>query len=223
MKKVLITGATGMVGRQALLALLDHTEVAKVISIGRRKSDISHDKLEQLIHTDFLDFSSLKDEFKDLDACIYCLATYQSKVSAEDYLKITVDYLQALVNSLETIDQGLSFALFSASGADETEKSSMSFATVKGKAENVLHSANFARKYIFRPGYIHPTTTKIPPGLMYKLFAGKIGTSLLKIFPSLGSTDKELGLVMVNTAIKSEVPSQVFENKNIRQMIIALS
>ena len=121
-----------MVGSQVLEVLLEESQIDKVISIGRRKSGKAHPKLEEIVHDNFLDYTSVKDQLTELDLCMYCLATYQNQVSKEKYIQITCDYQKALTDMLEETSPGISFVLFGAAGADPTEKSRLSFAPGKG-------------------------------------------------------------------------------------------
>ena len=90
--KALILGATGMVGSQVLKQCLDNDAIRQVVSIGRRQAGIDHPMLKEIIHENFLDFSTLADELQQIDICYYCLGVYQSKVSKEKFWEITVDY-----------------------------------------------------------------------------------------------------------------------------------
>ena len=214
-KTVLITGATGMVGSHVLEELMQDTKVAKIISIGRRKTGIKSDRLQEIVHKDFLDFSSLKDQLKNIDTCFYCLGVYQNQVSKEKFYEITCDYQKALTNILEQTSSNLTFCLFSAVGADTEEKSRMLVSKAKGRAENLLNSTAFPKKYIFRPGYIHPTGTRKPTGLMYRITT-PLGAVLFKFFPSMGITDKDLAAAMVKIGLKNQFDSRVFSNSEMK-------
>ncbi len=214
--KVLITGATGMVGQQALMLLLENAKVESVLSIGRRKTGIEHPKLEEIAHDNFLDFSSLKEQLTGFDACIHCLGVYQNQVSKEDFFKITCDYQKALTDVLQEANPNLTFCLFGATGADPSEKSSITFAKAKGRAENLLNETSFPKKYIFRPGYIKPTGNRQPSGWIYKL-AVPISNVLFNFFPKMGISDYDLAKAMVNLALNPEPDSRVFENSEMKE------
>ncbi|MGY0399903.1 MAG: NAD-dependent epimerase/dehydratase family protein [Ostreibacterium sp.] len=220
-KTVLITGSTGMVGSLVLKNLLENSAIDTIISIGRRRTGIEHKKLQEIVHTDFLDFSNLSAKLTNLDACFYCLGVYQNQVSKVHFLEITCDYQKALTDILQQSSPQLTFALFSASGADPTEKSRTLFAKGKGKAENLLNTTIFPEKYIFRPGYIHPTGNKKPSGLMYKMLL-PVAAGLFKLFPSIGITDRDLAHIMVTLSLAAEHPSQVFSNLYMKQLIKTL-
>ena len=218
MKNVLITGATGMVGSQVLNLLLQDVGVEKVTSIGRRKTGKTSPKLTEIVHDNFLDFSSLTEELTGIDACFHCIGVYQGAVSKEQFIQITCDYQQALIDVLEQSSPQLTFVLFGASGADPSEKSRILFARIKGKAENILNKASFPKKYIFRPGYIHPTGERKPPGLAYRMMV-PLGGFLLKLFPGSGLRDRELAQGMVMMGLHPDQESRIFENKEILQLL----
>ena len=216
-KTVLLTGATGMVGGQVLDILLASPAVGKVVSVTRRETAIRHEKLREIVHADFRDFSTVSSELAGIDVCFYCLGVYQGQVSKETYFAITCDYQQALTDALAPVSPQATFVLFGASGADPSEQSRTLFALAKGRAENLLHEAGFPRRYIFRPGYIHPTGARRPTGLSYRLLRPVAGT-LLKYLPSLALTDRDLAKAMVSIGIEGARDSAVFSNRMIKKI-----
>ena len=90
--RIVIVGATGMVGGYALRYGLDHPAVGSVTSIGRRKLGISHLKLKEVLHQNFADCSALAGELSGQDAAMFCLGTYTGAVSDAELRTITVDY-----------------------------------------------------------------------------------------------------------------------------------
>ena len=217
-KTALVTGATGMVGGRVLECLLAEPRVAKVITLGRRATGRQHDKLQEIIHDDFLDLSCLARDLTGIDACFHCLAAYQSQVSKSEYVEITCEYQRALTDALVAASPHAAFVLFGASGADPTERSMASFARVKGRAENLLNASSLPKKYIFRPGYIHPTGARYPPGLSYKLF-GPLTAAAFKLVPRVGVTDLELARAMVMIGLERREPSGIFSNQMIRDRV----
>lgn len=204
-----------MVGGQVLALLLERTEVEKVVSIGRRESGVTHAKLHEIVHTDFLDLSAVKSDLTGADVCFYCLGVYQGQVPRDAYLEITCDYQKALTDALSKASPQATFVLFGAQGADPTEKSPALFARAKGRAENLLNETVFPKKYIFRPGYIHPTGARRPPGMAYTLMRPIAGL-LLSLFPRFGLTDRQLAQAMVTAGLDATMDSGIFSNKTIR-------
>jgi hypothetical protein len=154
--RLVIVGATGMVGGYALRYALDHAAVGAVTAIGRRTLDISHPKLKEVLHRDFADCSALADALSGEDAAVFCLGAYTGVVSDAELRKVTVDYTVAFAQVLRTASPAAAFSFLSGSGADQTGQSQLAFARYKGEAEKALLTAGFSRVYIFRPAYIYP-------------------------------------------------------------------
>lgn len=154
--KVVIFGATGMVGSEVLHECFVCDQFHQVITVGRHVSGLGHAKLTEIEHKDFHNYSSLESELSDPDICFYCLGVYQGQVSKELFWEITVDYLTALIHTLEQVNREITFCLFSAQGADPSERSMMRFAKAKGRAEKRLLESQIEKAYIFRPGFIMP-------------------------------------------------------------------
>ncbi len=136
MQKVIITGATGMVGKGVLLECLDHGSIEEVLAIGRNSPGICHPKLKELIVKDFTDFTSIANQLQGYDGCFFCMGINATGLKEEEYKRITYDSTLSLAKSLVTINPGMTFNYVSGQGTDSTEKGSMMWARVKGKAEN---------------------------------------------------------------------------------------
>lgn len=215
MKTVLMTGATGMVGSFVLQELLSDSRVGRVISLGRRKTGIENDKLIEIVNSNFMDLSNLRTELTGIDTCFHCLGVYEHQVTKEEYYRITCDYQKVLTDMLEQSSPGVTFCLFGAQGADLSEKSRFAYRRGKGMAENLLNRAKLQKKYIFRPGYIHPTGSRKPTGGPYRYVEG-ISAFMFKLFPAMGITDEDLARGMVRVGLDEEFDSRVFTNKEIK-------
>jgi uncharacterized protein YbjT (DUF2867 family) len=156
MKKVIITGATGMVGKGVLLECLDHASIEEVLAIGRNNSGFNHPKLKELIVNDFSDFSGFSNQLQGYDGCFFCLGISAAGLKEEEYKKITYDYTLSLAKTLVAINPDMTFNYVSGQGTDSTEKGSMMWARVKGKTENELLNLGFKQAFMFRPGAIIP-------------------------------------------------------------------
>jgi uncharacterized protein YbjT (DUF2867 family) len=91
-KRLVLVGATGMVGGYALRYALENAAVGTVTAIVRRKLGISHPKLQEVLHRDFADCSSLSRVLSGQDAAVFCLGAYTGAVSDTELRRITVDY-----------------------------------------------------------------------------------------------------------------------------------
>src|SRR5258708_1871723 len=138
MKRVVIVGATGMVGGYALRYALEHPAVGSVTVIGRRNIGVSHPKLKEILHQDFADCSALAEALSRQDAVVFCLGVYTGVVTDSELRKITVDYTIEFARVLRANSPGATFSFLSGSGADQTGQIQMSFAGNKVAAEKPL-------------------------------------------------------------------------------------
>jgi len=211
--KIAIFGATGMVGSEVLDICLRSAEIEKVISVGRRQTGVVHAKLVEIEHEDFLDFHSIENSLCGLHACLYCLGVYQAQVSKEKFWEITVDYLDALIRSLERSNPEIRFCLFSAQGASTSERSFMRFAKAKGRAENLLLGSKLAEKFILRPGYISPG-----PNHLNTTISAKIFEPVYRLFPAIGVDAEILAKAIVDVGIQGHERT-ILENRDLRTFI----
>lgn len=223
-KRLVIVGATGMVGGYALRSALDNSAVRSVTSIGRRKLDISHRKLSQVVHANFADCSALAEPLTDQDAAIFCVGAYTGAVSDAELRKVTADYTIEFARVLRGSSPDAAFSFLSGSGADPSGRSRMAFARYKGQAENALFAAGFSRLYIFRPSYIYPVKPRNEPTLSYRLIRA-IYPVFRVLFPNQVIRADDLARVMVDVVVRQkETPEGlIFENRDIRVMVRSLS
>ncbi|MHA4846796.1 NAD-dependent epimerase/dehydratase family protein [Flavitalea antarctica] len=210
--RVIVTGATGMVGEGVLLECLENPAVTKVLVINRKPGKRSHPKLREIIHKDFHNIGPIKDQLKDYDACFFCLGISSVGKSKEDYKRITYDLTMHVGQVLSEVNPDLVFCYITGAGTDSTEKGRLAWARVKGETENALLRL-FKKSYMFRPGFM-----KITPGQQnvkgfYKFFAWMYPMGR-KLFPSVFCTIQEVGQAMIKAA-KIGYPKRVLEVKDI--------
>jgi uncharacterized protein YbjT (DUF2867 family) len=153
-KRLVIVGATGMVGGCALRYALDNSAVECVTSIGRKRLGISHPKLKEVLHQNFADCSALADALLGLDAAVYCLGTYTGSVSDAELRAITADYTIEFARVLRDSSPNAAFSFLSGNGADPTARSRLAFARYRGQAEKALVAAGFPR-VLHLPARVH--------------------------------------------------------------------
>jgi len=218
-KRLVILGATGMVGGYALRYALDHPGIGRVTAIGRRMISLSHPQLTQVQHPDFADCSALAETLSGQDAAIFCLGTYTGAVSDAELRKTTVDYTVEFARVLHGSSPGATFSFLSGSGADPTGRGRIAFARYKGQAENALRAMAFPRVYIFRPAYIYPVEPRREPNFSYQLLRA-IYPVFRVLFPNQVIPADDLARAMVDVALREtqETAGPVFENRDIRAM-----
>jgi len=220
MKKVIITGATGMVGKGVLLECLDHDSISEVLVIGRNPLGIKHLKLKELIHSDFTNFVEVKDKLLGYDACFYCLGISAAGLKEEQYKRITYDFTLALAKSLFKISPKMTFNYVSGEGTDSSEKGRMMWARVKGKTENDLLNLGFKQSFMFRPGAIIPlrsikSRTKSYQ-FMYDYFMWLV--KIIKfIAPNSVVNTTQIGLAMINSMLNG-YPEKILRPKDILKL-----
>jgi uncharacterized protein YbjT (DUF2867 family) len=218
--RLVIVGATGMVGGYALRYALGHPAVGTVTAIGRRTLGIQHPKLKEVLHRDFADCSALADTLSDQDAAVFCLGTYTGAVSDAELRNVSVDYTIAFARVLHASSPAAAFSFLSGSGADPTGQSRLAFARYKGEAEKALQAAGFPRVYIFRPAYIYPVEPRKEPNFSYRLLRA-IYPAFRVLFPNQVIRADDLARAIVDVAVRrtGEPGGLVFENRDIRAMV----
>jgi uncharacterized protein YbjT (DUF2867 family) len=167
-KRLVLVGATGMVGGYALRYALGDPAVGGVTAIGRRTLGLSHPKLKEVLHRDFADYSALAETLSGHNAAVFCLGTYTGAVPDTELRKITVDYTIEFARALRAKSPDAAFSFLSGNGSDPTGKSRMPYALYKGEAEKALLATGFPRVYIFRPAYIYPVEPRKEPNFSYR-------------------------------------------------------
>jgi len=183
--KIILTGATGFVGREVLKQLLVDKAVAEVVVLTRKSTGIFHPKLKEVITNDFLDYSKIRQDLK-ADACIWCLGVSQLKVSREEYIRITFDYALQAAQMMLAQNPRLRFCFVSGASANQEEKGISLQGRIKGRAERELALLS-PNVFLFRPAFIKPADRyyKRPP---VQTIAGYI-TSVLDLFSEGFSID----------------------------------
>jgi uncharacterized protein YbjT (DUF2867 family) len=219
-KRLVLVGATGMVGGYALRKALEHPAVGEVTAVGRRQLGISHPKLKEVLHSNFADCSTLAGTLSGQDAAVFCLGAYTGTVPLAELRKVTVDYPIEFARVLRVSSPEAGFAFLSGSGADPTGRSRVPFAHLKGEAENALLAARFPRVYLFRPAYIYPVEQRKEPNFGYRLLRW-LYPAFRVLFPNQVIRADDLAQAMVDVAVRGtgEHQAVIFENRDIRAMV----
>jgi uncharacterized protein YbjT (DUF2867 family) len=222
-KRLVIVGATGMVGGYALRYALEHPAIGCVTSIGRSKSGILHPKLTEVLHLDFANCSPLAEVLSGQDAAVFCLGAYTGAVTDAELRTITVDYTIEFARVLRLGSPDAVFSFLSGSGADPSGQSRIAFARYKGEAENALFAAGFPRVYSFRPAYIYPVERRKEPNFGYRLLR-TIYPVFRVVFPNQVIRADDLARSMVDAVVSGtgQHEGPVFENRDIRAIVESL-
>src|SRR5580698_3003266 len=215
--KVVLFGATGMVGQGVLRECLADAGVESVLAVGRRPTGRPHPKLREIVHDDFLDFSAIEPELTGYDACFFCLGVTSIGLDEERYRHLTYDITMAAATALAKLNPGMVFTYVTGAGTDSTERGRVMWARVKGKTENDLLKLPFRAAYMFRPGAIQPLHGIRSKTKLYQTFYDVLNPVLpfLKsTFPQYITTTEQLGRAMLQVA-RNGYPQPILESKDI--------
>jgi uncharacterized protein YbjT (DUF2867 family) len=201
--RVILFGATGMVGQGVLRECLRDSAVVEIVCVGRTPVSVQDPKVKELVTANLFELDRIEDKLSGLDACFFCLGVSSSGMSEQDYRHLTYDLTLSVATVLARINPGMTFVYVSGAGTDSTERGRSMWARVKGATENALLRLPFKAAYMFRPGVIVPLDgiqSKTPSyRVFYRLF-GVFLPSLQRRFPrAIGST-RSMGLAMLDVA-----------------------
>lgn len=213
--KVIITGATGLVGEGVLLECLQHPDVSEVLLVTRKPyTGTTHAKLKELVVVDFFTLDEVSHKLSVYDACFYCAGISSRGMTEADYSYITYDTTLHFANKLLTLNPEMVFSHISGGHTDSSEKGKIMWARVKGKAENALMKLPFKKVYNFRPGLMKPTAGQKNIKGHYKIISA-LFPLLNLLFANQGITLREVGLAMINSVLKGYT-KQVLEVEDIK-------
>jgi uncharacterized protein YbjT (DUF2867 family) len=215
--KVIVFGATGMIGQGVLRECLLDPEVSSVLAIGRTPTGQRHAKLREIRHDDFTDFSQIAGEFAGHDACLFCLGMSSVGMSERDYRRVTYDITMAAARTLAEQRPGATFVYISGAGTNSAGRSM--WARVKGETENALLALPL-NAYMIRPAYIQPTHGTRSKTSWYRLMyavALPFYPVLRRLFPRYVITSDELGRAMIAIA-RHGAPKRVLETADLNAL-----
>ncbi len=217
--RVILFGASGMVGQGVLRECLLDPEVTAVLSIVRSSTGQQHPKLREIVHRNFDDFRALETELSGFDACFFCLGVSSAGMLEENYRRITYNITLAAAETLVKLNPGMTFIYISGAGTDSTERGRVMWARVKGQTENALLRLPFKAAYMFRPGVIVPLHGIISRTRLYRVLYDLLNPALpyLLRFPKYATTTEKLGQAML-IAAKRGAPKPVLESLDINQL-----
>ncbi|WP_050465611.1 NAD(P)H-binding protein [Herbaspirillum autotrophicum] len=201
--KILLFGATGMVGQGVLRECLAAADVTQVTTVGRTRVTQEHPKLRQIVHANLTDLQSVEDQLQGCDACFFCLGVSSAGMNEDTYRRLTYDLTLSIAGVLARLNPQMKFTYVSGAGTDSTEQGRSMWARVKGKTENDLQKLPLASVQLFRPGVIQPLHGIRSKTRVYQFIYNVIGpllTLLRQFFPNAIVTTEDLGNAMLNGA-----------------------
>jgi uncharacterized protein YbjT (DUF2867 family) len=219
--KVLLFGATGMVGQGVLRECLLDPEVDVVQTIGRSKSALQHQKLREVIHQNFWNYADIEAALSGFDACFFCLGVSSFRMKEDAYEHLTYDLTMAAATTLARLNPQMTFIYVSGAGTDSSEKGATMWARIKGKTENAVMRLPLKAAYMFRPGIIQPLHGARSKTASYHLLytlAKPLLSALRRAFPNAILTTEEIGRAMLVVA-RGGAPVQILEVIDIRSLL----
>ena len=218
--KVVLFGATGMVGQGVLRECLLDAEVESVLAVGRNLTGQRHAKLHEIVHNDFLDFSRIESQLAGYDACFFCLGVSSIGMSEERYRRLTYDITLAAARTLAKLNPQMVFIYVTGRGTDSSERGKLMWARVKGKTENDLLKLPFKAAYMFRPAGIQPLHgIRSKTGWVQAIYVGTapLLSLLNRLTPTYMTTTEQVGRAMIKVA-RDGYPKPVLESDDINRI-----
>ncbi|HEX6316216.1 MAG TPA: NAD(P)H-binding protein [Gemmatimonadaceae bacterium] len=217
--KVILFGATGMVGAGVLHECLRDDRVTEVLAVLRTPTGQAHAKLRELIRNDFYDYSDARNAFRDAGACFFCLGVTAVRKTEADYSRLTYDLTIAAARTMAEVNPGMTFCYVSGQGTDSSEKGRVMWARVKGRTENALLRLPL-QAYMLRPGYIQPQTGVKSKTRVYRVFyeiMSPLYPVLRRLTPNLVTSSETVGRAMIALALEG-YDSRILEVRDINRV-----
>lgn len=218
--KVVLFGATGMVGGGALLECLDDPRVSSVLAVSRRSCGVRHSKLKEALAEDLFRLEGVRASFAGADACFFCLGVSVFGLSEAEYARVTHDLTLSVAR--EILEAGASpvFCYVSGAGTDSTERGPVMWARVKGRTENALLALPFRAAYMLRPGFIQPLRGVESKTRLYRAFytvLAPLAGLLPRVLPGLATTSVAVGRALIHLASEG-YPRPILETRDINRI-----
>jgi uncharacterized protein YbjT (DUF2867 family) len=218
--RVVLFGATGMIGQGVLRECLLASDVESVLTVGRTATGARHAKLREVTHTNFTDFTTLEGELAGFDACFFCLGVSSAGLREAEYTRVTYDFTMAAASTLVRINPGMTFVYVSGAGTDGSARGRVMWARVKGRTENALLALPFKAAYMFRPGLIQPLHGIVSRTKGYRVFyalAGPFLSVVRVLVPGSITTTELLGRAMIQAA-RAGAPKRILNTRDINAL-----
>ncbi|KAA0943424.1 MULTISPECIES: NAD-dependent epimerase/dehydratase family protein [unclassified Pseudomonas] len=218
--RVLLFGATGMVGQGVLRECLLASDVQEVVAVGRTSLVQEHGKLHQVLHADMFDFQPLEHLLQGFDACLFCLGVSSVGMDEATYTRQTYDLTLVAASTLARLNPHMTFIYVSGAGTDSSETGKVMWGRIKGKTENALLRLPFKAVYLFRPGIIQPLHGVRSKTSLYQSVYNVIGPLLSlirRVRPAWMVSTETVGRAML-AVVRHGAPQAVIEPKDINRL-----
>ena len=218
--KVILFGATGMVGQGVLRECLLDPGIDAVLAVGRSPLREQQPKLREIVQSDFTDYSAIESQLTGYDACFFCLGVSSVGMEQERYRHLTYDVTLAAAKTLSRLNPQMVFVYVTGRGTDSTEQGALMWARVKGKTENDLLKLPFKAAYMFRPAGIQPLHGIKSKTAWYQaayVVAAPVLTLLNRVAPKYMTTTEQVGRAMIKVA-REGYPRAVLESEDINRL-----
>jgi uncharacterized protein YbjT (DUF2867 family) len=219
--KVVLFGATGMLGQGVLRECLLAPDVESVLAIGRSATGVKHPKFREIVHADMWHYDAIAGQLRGFDACFFCLGVTSAGMSEADYSRVTHDITMAAAETLCRLNPDMTFVFVSGAGADTTEQGRSMWARVKGKTENAIFRLPFKASFAFRPGVVQPVHGERSRTAAYRVLYA-ITKPLLPLFrrlwPGQILTTEQFGRAMLRV-VRQGAPKRVLESSDINALV----
>lgn len=219
--RVLLFGATGMVGQGVLRECLHAQDVGEVVAIVRSPLERVQANLTEVQHRDFFNWGDVA--LNGFDACFFCLGVTSLGKNEAEYRHVTYDLTMSLAEALLKASPQAVFVYVS--GAGTNAQGRQMWARVKGATENALMAMPFRGVYCFRPGYIQPlhgVKSKVGWYSAMYTIVGWVEPLLMRAAPGFVTTTEAVGRAMLKVA-RDGWPQKVLESRDINAAAAALA
>lgn len=216
--KILVFGATGMVGQGVLRECLEAQDVTGVVAVGRTPTGIAHERLSEVVAPDLFTLDAQSDKLANFDACFFCLGVSSLGMKEPEYTRITYELTLSIARLLLRLNPQMVFVYVSGAGTDSTEHGKLMWARVKGRTENALIALGFKGAYMFRPGIIQPMHAVRSKTAAYRVtydLARPLFVFIRAFWPRAIVTTEEVGRGMLGV-VRRGYPRAVLEVRDIQ-------
>jgi uncharacterized protein YbjT (DUF2867 family) len=215
--KIMIFGASGMVGQGVLRECLLDSGIDQVLSVGRSASGSTHRKLSDVLLTDITRLDNIADKLRSYDACFFCLGVSSAGMTEERYNALTYDLTLAVARALVVVNREMRFIYITGAGTDSSEQGRSMWARVKGRTENALLALPFKSAHMLRPAIIQPLhgiRSKTPLYRLAYILLAPFMTLFKRFFPGYFTTSEQMGRAMISLALNGS-PKPILETIDI--------